>query len=199
MKGGARLSLASIVLADQLYFEKNALPPPLRNRLIRVAAFQNPEFHRAQAMRLSTYGFPRIVSCAEEYPEHIALPRGYVDEAEELLSDFGIKVIIRDERNSGNRIDAKFHGDLRPEQREAVAKLSRHDIGVLSATTAFGKTVAAAWMIAERGVNVLFVVHTKPLLEQWRERLSFFLGMSPKGKRPANPTLVVFSRPPILS
>jgi len=33
---------------------KEGLHPGLRNRLLRVAAFQNPEFYRAQAMRLST-------------------------------------------------------------------------------------------------------------------------------------------------
>lgn len=34
-----------------------------------------------------------------------------------------------------------------------------HDTGVLSATTAFGKTVIAAWLIAQRGVNTLVLVH----------------------------------------
>ena len=33
--------------------------------LVRVAAFQNPEFYQVQAMRLPTYGKPRIISCAE--------------------------------------------------------------------------------------------------------------------------------------
>jgi hypothetical protein len=166
-----------IVAADQLYFEKEALTPPLRNALIRLAAFHNPEFHRAQAMRLPTYGIPRIVSCAEDYPEHVALPRGCMHEVRELLKEVKVKLDVVDERCAGTPIGVTFHGELRPEQREAVAKLLPHDIGVLAATTAFGETVVAAWMAAERGVNTLIVVHTKPLLEQWRERLSFFLGL----------------------
>jgi hypothetical protein len=48
-----------IVLGDQIYIAKENLVPGLRNRLLRLAAFQNPEFYRAQAMRLPTYDKPR--------------------------------------------------------------------------------------------------------------------------------------------
>ena len=69
-----------IVLGDQIYIAKENLAPALRNRLLRLAAFQNPEFYRAQAMRLPTYDKPRIVSCAEDHPKHFALPRGCLDD-----------------------------------------------------------------------------------------------------------------------
>lgn len=55
-----------------------------------------------------------------------------------------------------------------------------HDTGVLSATTAFGKTVVGAWLIAARRVNTLVLVHRRQLLDQWRERLSVFLGLPPR-------------------
>ena len=55
-----------------------------------------------------------------------------------------------------------------------------HDTGVLAATTAFGKTVVAAWLIAQRGVNTLVLVHRRQLLDQWIERLSTFLGVPAK-------------------
>ena len=48
----------------------------MANRLIRLTAFQNPEFYRAQAMRLPVWNKPRIIGCAENYPLHIGLPRG---------------------------------------------------------------------------------------------------------------------------
>ena len=57
-----------LVLGDQIYIAKENLPPALRNRLLRLAAFQNPEFYRAQAMRLPTYDKPRIIDCAEDHP-----------------------------------------------------------------------------------------------------------------------------------
>src|SRR5438045_4489439 len=84
------------VLADQTYVAKETLPPGLRNRLIRLAAFQNPEFYRAQAMRLPTYDKPRIIHCAEDHPRHIALPRGCLEESQSLLHALKIKPVIRD-------------------------------------------------------------------------------------------------------
>jgi hypothetical protein len=81
-----------VTLANLVYFEKVQLPQPLANRLIRLAAFQNPEFYRAQAMRMSVWDKPRVIGCAENYPQHIALPRGCLNAAEELLRDHGIRV-----------------------------------------------------------------------------------------------------------
>ena len=69
-----------IVLADKIYIPKAKLPAVLRNHILHLAAFQNPEFYKAQAMRLPTYDKPRIIACAEEHPEHIALPRGCLEE-----------------------------------------------------------------------------------------------------------------------
>ena len=131
-------------------------------------------------MRLSTYGKPRIVSCAQDYPHHIGLPRGCLDEVVELLADLNVTPIIRDERFSGRPIAASFHGELRPDQQAAAEAMLAHDTGVLSATTAFGKTVIGAWLIAKRGVNTLVLVHRRQLQEQWIERLSTFLGLPPR-------------------
>lgn len=131
-------------------------------------------------MRLPTYDKPRIIACAEDFPKHIGLPRGCLDDLCKLLSDLKIKPIVRDERYEGQPLDVTFHGELRPEQVAAAEAMLAHDIGVLSATTAFGKTVLAAWLIAQREVNTLIVVHRRQLLEQWVERLATFLGLSPK-------------------
>ena len=169
-----------VVLADQLYVPKENLPPALRNRLVRLAAFQNPEFYRAQAMRLPTYDRPRIIHCAEDHAKHIGLPRGCLEEVRELLGALKIQLVVRDERCTGAPLEVSFHGELRPEQQAAADAMLRHETGVLSATTAFGKTVLAAWLIARRGVNTLVLVHRQQLLEQWIERLSSFLGLPPK-------------------
>ncbi|HNQ22593.1 MAG TPA: DEAD/DEAH box helicase family protein [Phycisphaerae bacterium] len=169
-----------LVLGDGIYIADAGLPPALRNRLLRLAAFQNPEFYKAQAMRLPTYDKPRIIACAEEYSNHICLPRGCQDELLQLLSDVKIESVVRDERCAGSPLDAAFHGQLRPEQQAAADALLAHDTGVLSATTAFGKTVVAAWLIARRAVSTLVLVHRRQLLEQWVERLSTFLGWNRK-------------------
>ncbi len=178
ISGALPVSLA-IVMADQLYIARKELPPGLVARLMRLAAFQNPEFYVAQAMRLATHDKPRIVSCAELTANHIGLPRGCFDVAMDLFASLGIAVEIDDRRNRGAAIDVSFNGVLRPDQEAAVDALLPHDIGVLAATTAFGKTVVAARMIAERGVNVLVLVHRRQLMDQWIERLGAFLNSSP--------------------
>lgn len=166
-----------IVIGNEIFILKQDLPPALRNRLICLAAFQNPEFYRAQAMRLPTFRKPRVISCARDYPRHIGLPRGCLEDLLRLLSDLKVETTIQDERYCGDPLDIEFQGRLRPEQKLAADALLASDIGVLSGTTAFGKTVVAAWLIAERGVNALVIVHRRQLLEQWVERLSSFLGL----------------------
>jgi len=169
-----------LVLGNQIYIEKNALPPALRNRLIRLAAFQNPEFYRAQAMRLPTYDKPRIIHCCEDFPKYIGLPRGCLEEVEELLHSLDIKTQLIDKRFAGIPIDCQFTGMLRPEQELATAEMLKHDTGVLSATTAFGKTVIAIYLLAQRGVNTLILVHRRQILDQWVARLKQFLDIDPK-------------------
>lgn len=94
-----------------------------------------------------------------------------------LLDGLKVKVVVREERNAGARIDAVFHGSLRPAQEDAVAKVLEHDDGLICAPTAFGKTAVASWLIAKRGVNALVIEHRQQLLDQWRERLAMFLNI----------------------
>jgi hypothetical protein len=169
-----------VVLADRLYVPKGELTPSLRNRIIRLAAFQNPEFYRAQALHLPVFGLPRVIGCAEDFPQHIALPRGCLAELAVLLAELGVQLELVDERFTGRPIAVHFRGQLRPEQERAARALLGHDTGVLSAGTVFGKTVVAAYLIAERGVNTLILVHRQQLLEQWVARLASFLGLEPK-------------------
>ena len=167
----------TITLANLIYFEKAELPQSLANRLIRLAAFQNPEFYKAQAMRFPVWDKPRVIGCAENYPNHIALPRGCLEAAQNLLKENGICYELRDERFEGQVIDVAFAGILRPDQELAIIEMLQHNIGVLCAPTAFGKTVAAAALIARRGINTLILVHRTDLLKQWQERLKSFLGV----------------------
>jgi superfamily II DNA or RNA helicase len=180
---GAMPDSLTVTLANLVYFEKPALPQALANRLIRLAAFQNPEFYKAQAMRMSIWDKPRVIGNAENYPQHIALPRGCLEAAQTMLKDNDIRCDLRDERFCGEAIHADFVGTLRPDQEQAVAAMLQHDIGVLCAPTAFGKTVTAAAIIAQRGVNTLVLVHRTELLKQWQERLQAFLGLDSRGRK----------------
>lgn len=171
-----------VVVADQVYIDRTELPPALVTRFIRLAAFQNPEFYRAQAMRLPTFGKPRVISCAELHARHVALPRGCFDEAIELINRHDAVAILDDRREIGTVLPngTSFQGELRQPQARAFDAVVAHDNGVLAATTAFGKTVVAAALIAHRARNTLVLVHRRELLTQWVERLRSFLTIDPK-------------------
>lgn len=170
----------TMVLANHIFIAKADLPQPLANRLIRLAAFQNPEFYKAQAMRLPVWNKPRIIGCADNYPQHIGLPRGCLDAVLDLLQENDIRLELQDERLSGRKVAAKFTGTLRKDQKAAVREMLKHEVGVLCAPTAFGKTVTAAALIARRKVSTLVLVHRTELLRQWQERMTGFLEF-PKG------------------
>ena len=161
--------------ANMLYVPLACLSAKCVNIFKRIAAFRNPEFLEKQGMRLSTYNIPRIISCSEMTDDYLALPRGCEDAVCDILTQHGVKIMISDKTNHGHNINVTFRGELREEQRKAIEAFAEHNIGTLSATTAFGKTVFAIGMIAERKVNTLVLVHNKALLEQWKERLETFL------------------------
>jgi superfamily II DNA or RNA helicase len=168
-------SVIQVVKANMLYIEKSGISQKALNRLERLAAFKNPEFYRAQAMRKSTYNQPRIISCADETPEYLCLPRGCDADLQTLLGEAGVEIEWSDKTYPGRHIEVAFTGVLRGDQELAVQAMLKHDCGLLSAATAFGKTVIAARLIAERRINTLILTHRQQLLSQWITKLTEFL------------------------
>ena len=166
-----------IVLANGIYISKNGVSQAALNKIKRLAAFKNPDFYKSQAMRLPTYNKPRIIDTSSETESYICIPRGCEAELLKLLGDSGTPHRTEDNRNVGRIIDVEFSGALRDEQIPAAAALLEHDNGVLSATTAFGKTVIAAYLIGQRETNTLILVHSSALLSQWKRSLEKFLNI----------------------
>jgi len=164
-------------LGNILYLENEGLPSSLIRSLISCASFSNPDFYRAQKLRLSVYGKPRVISCAEVSKQAIKLPRGCLDSVKEKLKENGIQVEVDDERYSGTSVNVDFLGKLREHQEKAFHAIKGYDTGVLCASTAFGKTVVALKMIADRQVNTLILVHRKQIAEHWREKILTFLSI----------------------
>ena len=158
-----------------LFVPKADLSQRAMTHLKRLAAFQNPEFYKAQAMRLSVARIPRVISCSEETSEYLCLPRGCESDLKEVGKELGIDVRFRDETNQGRSINVEFIGSLRYEQPQALERLLEYDNGILCGTTAFGKTVVAMKLIAERKVNTLILVDRVSLVAQWKNRLEEFL------------------------
>jgi len=167
-------------LAQRLYVSSDGLPYALIDALRRLATFANPQFLERQRMRLSTALTPRVVACFEETGRFIALPRGCRQQAEELLDGLGVRFELADERTEGQALDVRFAGELDGVQADGARAMLADDLGVLCGAPGVGKTVVAAQLIAARGRSTLVVVHRKPLLEQWVERLGEFLGIEPE-------------------
>ena len=164
-----------VVKANMLFIPKSGISQRALDRLKRLAAFKNPEFYKAQAMRLTTFNKPRIIACAEETAEYLCLPRGCETDLNETADEFKLKIEWKDKTNEGRNIKVKFNGTLRDDQPLALDKLIEHDNGVLCGTTAFGKTVTAIKLIAERKVNTLILVNKISLVAQWKEKINEFL------------------------
>ncbi len=176
-----------IVKANMLFISKTGFSPKALNRIKRLAAFKNPEFYKAQAMRLPTFNKPRIISCSDETDDYLCLPRGCEEDLKNLFSEVNVNTKWLNKRNPGRKIDVVFNSTLRDEQPVAIAGLLKYDTGVLCGTTAFGKTIVAIKLIAERKVNTLILVNKVSLVDQWREKLTTFLTVNEKinsGKKP---------------
>lgn len=165
----------TITRASGIFIPIGNLSAKAVNHLKRIAAFKNPEFYAKLGMRLPVYNLPRIISCSELANDYLMLPRGCEGAAVDFFKSNGIEVEIEDKTNPGQAIEAEFNGTLYEEQQRALESLEVHRCGTLYATTAFGKTVTAAALIARKKVNTLILVHTKALLDQWRERLGEYL------------------------
>ncbi|MEJ2110481.1 MAG: DEAD/DEAH box helicase family protein [Acidobacteriota bacterium] len=164
-----------IVRANMLFIPKEGISQRGLNHLKRLASFKNPMFFRQQAMRLPTYGHPRVISCADETEDYICLPRECREDLSKELVEIGIPCQFTDKTWVGRNIDVEFKGELREEQSLALEHLLQHETGILSGTTAFGKTVVALKLIAERKVNTLILVDKVSLLSQWKKKISEFL------------------------
>ncbi len=182
-----------VVLAQRIFLEKAGLPSALINQIKRLAAFQNPEFYKKQSMRLSTALTPRVIACAEEFSEHIALPRGCLVDLEALLQKYRVALVVEDQRIGGDPLEVDFNGQLTAMQQGAASALLAHDTGVFVAPPGVGKTVVGTYLVAQRARSTLILVHRQPLLDQWVAQLSVFLGIDAKaigqiggGKRTPN-------------
>lgn len=169
------LGKIQIVLSDSIYVEVHNLKPRLQNTIRRMAAFDNPKYFKNQAIGLSNYENSRYIYLGSDEGDYIRIPRGLYDELIEQCMKSEIECDIRDERSEGRAINVKFKGALKDSQQPAVDKLLEYNSGILSAATAFGKTVVCTDMIAERKVSTLILLQSSTLIDQWENALMQFL------------------------
>ncbi len=180
-----------IVLADQIYVDTANLKPRFQNMLRKMASFQNPAFYKNLAMGYSIKGISRIITCYQDIDGYLALPRGKWEPLLALLQEKNIPYSVTDERENGKQINVEFNATLYPEQGMAAEAMLACETGILSAATAFGKTAVGAYLIAQRRVNTLILVHNREIMKNWTEDIQKFLDIheecpeyqTPKGRK----------------
>lgn len=166
-----------ITLSNMIYVESGNLQPRIQNQIRRMAAFLNPVFFRNNAIGLSNFANSRYIYLGEDDSGYICIPRGLLEQLIERCKEAGISYALSDKRCAGISIKAEFVGELRESQDKAVDTILQYDNGILSAATAFGKTVVCSNLIAQRKVNTLILLESSSLIEQWEKALSTFLSI----------------------
>ena len=170
------------IIDNQIYIKKLKLLPNEITYLKRLASFTNPKFYELQKLRMPIFykTTPRIISCFEEDERFLILPRGCLENIKEICEKSNVKLILKDKREKGIKVEYKFNGKLNKKQEKAMNKLISYETGVLCATTGFGKTVIGANIISKLKINTLVIVNRNNLLSQWKEKLSYFLDLNKK-------------------
>lgn len=164
-----------IVLADGLYVDALNLAPRIQNQIRCLATIDNPEFYRRKNSGNSTYYLISTIYLGKDVDGYIQLPRGLFETLVEKCREAGIPYDVEDNRITGRPIRVSFKGELRTQQDLAAEKLLRFDNGILSAATAFGKTVVCSYLIAQRKVSTLVLLESTDLVDQWIDELNRFL------------------------
>jgi superfamily II DNA or RNA helicase len=166
----ARLNLSSQLT---LQTDCESLIDDIKKRL----TIENPLFLENVRMNRWNGKTPEYLRFYDRSSSGLIVPRGLLFQVMSLCRQHGLSFSIRDHRRLLPLVDFSFNAQLRAFQTEAVDVVLKRDFGTLTAPTGSGKTVMALSIVAERRQPALIVVHTKELLEQWRERIQTFLNI----------------------
>jgi len=164
-----------IVLADGVYVDALNLNPRLQNQIRCMATIDNPVFYKNKRLGYSNYYNFSMIYLGMDVDGYIKIPRGLLENITSECEKSGIVYEIEDHREKGRPIRVSFQGELRMQQDLAAQRLLNFDSGILSAATAFGKTVVCSYLIAQRKVNTLILLESTDLIAQWEDELNRFL------------------------
>ncbi|MBP5433337.1 DEAD/DEAH box helicase family protein [Ruminococcus sp.] len=164
-----------LVLSNQIYVNTKNLKPRIQNQIRRLAVFPNPQFFRNKAIGLSNYAQSRFIYLGYDENGYICIPRGLMESLQERCDNAGINIDLDDKRSCGRPLNIEFNGELRDNQKDAIEALTKYDNGILSAATAFGKTVTCSGIISLIKTSALIILESSALVGQWEKALNTFL------------------------
>lgn len=160
--------------------ESMGLPPWLLATLKHLASVHNPEFHKKERLRLSTWQIPRMICCYDETLDRLILPRGLLEKARRIVREAGSTLVVDNVVDEAPSMSFVFNAVLSDAQNDAVDAMAKHDLGVLVAPPGAGKSVMGTALMARHATPTLVVVDREALLEQWRTQLGDLLGLDKK-------------------
>ena len=165
----------SITLADGIYVDTLNITPRLQNQIRCMATIDNPEYFKNKRLGYSNYYNFSSIYTGMDIDGYIKIPRGLFEKLRQACDEAGITCTIDDQRERGTPIRCSFTGSLKDKQDVAAETMLSFDNGILSAATAFGKTVVCSYLITQRKVNTLILVDKINLLSQWQDELENFI------------------------
>ena len=164
-----------IVLSDGIYIDTLNIAPRIQNQIRCLAVIDNPEFYKRKIAGRSNYYYLSTIYLGKDIDGYIQIPRGIIEDLIRRCNEAGIEFEIEDFRSTGRPLRVRFNGELRTQQDLAAEKLLSTSGGILSAATAFGKTVVCSYMIAQRKVSTLILLESTELIDQWANELRKFI------------------------
>lgn len=168
--------MIKINLSNQIVVKKSEvsnLLPQIRSYL----TLANPRYNEALRRNYSISGIPQFIYAYSEDDDYFYSARGYLGLLIFFICKSGLKYQLIDQRRRLPEVDYTFSGNLREYQQKAVTSSLQKHFGILVAPCGAGKTVMACFIIVERKQPTLIIVHTKELLNQWKERIIQYLGI----------------------
>nr|WP_228712170.1 DEAD/DEAH box helicase [Halarcobacter ebronensis] len=165
-----------IKLYDFLYIPTKNLSKTFINRLKAFASFDNPQIKVLLKLRKPLYNTPKVIKNFEEDEKYLKLPRGLIYQIKEFFREYSVDYLIENRTYLEKIETKKVEFTLRPEQQEAIEKISKNDFCICVAPPGFGKTLLGAKMFELRECSTLIVVNKNMLLDQWRQRFVDYFG-----------------------
>jgi superfamily II DNA or RNA helicase len=110
--------------------------------------------------------------------KYVYVPRGYLYIIHKRIHELGLKHKVTDRTVTFNEMNFKFNGKARDYQDLAIKDVLRYPLGVLQGSTGCGKTFMGVNLIQKRQQPTLVIVHSKELLDQWRDEIQKLLGIN---------------------
>lgn len=157
------------------------IPDNLSRKIRDTFTLENPVWLDNKKMNRWNGKTDHYLYFYEQTQAGLSLPRGTLGLILYFCKGMHIQARVEDHRRTLPQVDFAFNGTLKAYQKKAVQDILSRDSGVLQAPTGSGKTVMALGGISARKQPTLIIVHTKELLNQWRDRIETFLDI-PKHK-----------------